>query len=172
MPDGVSVSDGGSLASLEERLEKLVAACLDLRPFWPMVIPLYVRWMGQQFDTGGEFFGEQWAELTPDYAAWKSEHYPTRGILMAGGDLRHAAQNPTRLALPNSLTLTIEPFVKARDPGKGRNIDPAWFQDGTERMVARPLMPIHDELPESAQQEVAGAAEVYIQDTARRLGLL
>lgn len=171
MPEGINI-EGGGLASIEERLEKLVEACLDLRPFWPLVIPLYTRWMGEQFDSGGDFFGEHWQPLTPDYAAWKSEHYPGRGLLMAEGDLRHAAQSPAREPLPHMLILRIEPFVKARGPGAGRNIDPAWFQGGTDRMPARPLLPMFGELPATAQGEIGAAAEMYVQDTARRLGLV
>lgn len=171
MPDGLNI-DGGGLSRIEERLTKLVEACLDLRPFWPMVIPLYGRWMGAQFDTEGDFFGEHWQELSPDYAAWKATNYPSKGLLVAEGDLRHAAQSPAREALPHMLILTIEPFVKARGPGQGRNIDPAWFQDGTTTMPARPLLPIHGELPAETQAEIAGVAEEYVRGTARRLGLV
>lgn len=172
---------------LEERLDRFVAAVTDLRPFWPMVVPLFNRWMKEQFETEGAFFGDHWQELSPSYAAWKSVHYPTKGILMAEGDLRKAATTPSRDAQPHMLTLTIEPYektvrvdamsVKTRRRsrarrGTGAEIDPGWFQDGTQRMPARPLLPIHGELPAHAQGEIGDAAEHYLRDTAERLGLV
>jgi hypothetical protein len=170
------VSDGirfdTNLPSIEARLEKLVAAVTDLRPFWPLVVPLYVRWMGQQFDSAGHFFGDGWEPLSADYAAWKSVHYPGRGILMAEGELRRAAQTPRREATPTMLTLSVEPFTKRKGRSRGRTIDPSWFQGGTNRMPARPLLPITGELTPTAAAEVGKAAEFYLADTARRLRLV
>lgn len=186
MDEGLTL-DWDGLTGVEERLAKLVEALIDLRPFWPMVVPLYNRWMKEQFDTEGDFFGDHWQELSPGYAAWKSVHYPTKGLLMAEGDLRKAATTPTRDAQPHMLTLTIEPYekttrvdafnVKSRQRsrkrrGTGATIDPAWFQTGTDRTPARPLLPITGELPALAQGEIGDAAEAYLHDTARRLGLL
>lgn len=169
MPDEIRIDGGGGLSETEERLAKLAALVDDLRLFWPLVVPLYVRWMGEQFDQEGGFWTEHWQELSPDYLAWKTEHYPGKGILTAEGDLRHAAQSPTRKALPHELFLTVEPFVKARGPSKGRRIDPDWFQSGTNTMPARPLIP--EILPGGLQVEVDAVADEYIQDACRRLGL-
>lgn len=170
MADGIDI-DAEGIGELEAKLEKLAELMLDLRPFWPLVVPLYTRWVGAQFDSGGSYFGEAWQELSPAYAAWKTVNYPGRGILMAEGDLRHAAQTPRREATPHMLVLTIEPFTKARGPGAGREIDPDWFQSGTDRMPARPLLPLAGELAPTQGAEIAEAAELYVADTARRLGL-
>jgi hypothetical protein len=57
--------------------------------------------MGKQFDSEGDFFGEQWAPLSEPYATWKMQHYPGKGILSAEGDLRRAATTPERIARPD-----------------------------------------------------------------------
>lgn len=169
MADELTVSASG-FDEIEARIEKLVELCADLRLFWPLVVPLYVGWMGSQFDSEGSFFGEQWAPLSDDYAAWKTVNYPTRGILTAEGDLRSAAQSPARFPTATSLTLRIESFEKARGPGKGRTIEPEWFQDGTNNMPARPLLP-DGPIPAAADVELSNAAEFYVTDMVRRLGL-
>jgi hypothetical protein len=170
VPDGLHFDTSG-FTELDAKIARLIELVRDLRPFWPLIIPLYVEWEGQQFDSGGEFWGDPWAELTPDYAAWKTEHYPGRGILMAEGDLRHAAQSPRRVATATTLLLTIEPFQKQRGPGAGRRIDPSWFQEGTDTMVARPLLPTSGLLTAAAEAEISEAANRYFQEMMRRVGL-
>jgi hypothetical protein len=130
---------------------------LDLRPFWPLVVPLFVRWMREQFESEGGWGGDPWAPLTPDYAAWKAEHYPGRSILYATGDMRRAASNPERDATPISLSLTI--------------VDPKieFHQGGTDKMVARPVIPA--ELPFGADVELTEAANGYVRENLRRFGL-
>lgn len=160
------------------RLAELVA---DLRPFWPLVVPLFIGWMGRQFDSEGDYFGSHWQPLTQNYAAWKMQHYPDKGILSAEGDLRKAATSPTREPLPQSLVLRITPYEKTEHAsgrrrgggkriGTGKMIDPSWFQEGTDRMVARPLLA--ELLPADAQAELTEAADFYIRENARKLGLL
>lgn len=170
MPDGF-VFDASSFTELEGRYARLLELVADLRPFWPLVIPLFVEWEGRQFDSGGEFWGDPWAELTPDYAAWKTENYPGRGILMAEGDLRHAAQTPRRTPMPTSLLLTIPPYAKPRGPGKGRMIEPSWYQEGTETMVARPILPTSGVLTGEADVQLGEVADRYLQESMIRLGL-
>lgn len=141
----------------ERSLRGFAATMLDLRPFWPLVVPLFIRWMAEQFESEGEWGGEGWAPLTADYAAYKATKYPGKSILIASGQLRGAASRPTRLATPSSLTLTIE----------DRTID--YHQDGTDKMPARPVIP--DALPASAEAELELAAEAYIAEMAHRFGL-
>lgn len=130
---------------------------LDLRPFWPLVIPAFIRWMGQQFASEGDWGGEPWAKLSPDYAEWKAVHYPGRSILYATGDMRRAASNPVRTATPVSLTLEI--------------VDPKieFHQGGTDKMPARPVIP--EELPASAELELLELANGYVRENMIRFGL-
>lgn len=141
----------------ERALRGFAATMLDLRPFWPLVVPLFIRWMGEQFSTEGEWGGEAWAPLSADYAAYKATKHPGKSILIATGELRGAASRPKRLATPSSLTLTIE----------DRTI--GYHQDGTDKMPARPVIP--DALPASAEAELELVAEAYIADMARRFGI-
>lgn len=162
MPENI-VLEG--TAEYDAALRKLTELILDLRPFWPLVVPIFVGWMGKQFDSEGDFFGQQWAPLSEPYATWKMQHYPGKGILSAEGDLRRAATTPERISRPESLVLRIKPYEKS-----GKAMDPDWFQSGTDRMPARPLLA--DELPLEAQAELREAANYYIDENARKLGLL
>lgn len=141
----------------EQALTRLVASLTDLRLFWPMVVPIFIRWMRDQFESEGDWGGERWAELTPAYAVRKAMLYPGKSILIANGDLRDAASRPTREVSPTRLVLTIE------DEKAG------YHQEGTDRMVARPIIP--DTLPASADAELDEAAQTYVDELTRRLGL-
>lgn len=141
----------------ERDLRGFAATMLDLRPFWPLVVPLFVAWMAENFSSEGDWGGEPWAPLTADYAAAKAQRYGGRSILIASGALRAAASRPQRVATPSSLTLTIV------DDTIG------YHQDGTDKMPARPVIP--DALPFSAEAELQLAADAYISDMARRFNL-
>jgi hypothetical protein len=134
------------------RVEELLS---DLRPFWPLVVPIVTGWWREQFDTEGGFAGRPWAALSPAYAEWKAQKYPGKTILQATGDLRQAASRPSRTSTPRSLTLSID------DPKL------EYHQDGTGRMPARPLV-FGDPLPPAAALEIEAAAERYVGDFLRR----
>ena len=146
------------------KLNQLAILMLDLRPFWPKVVPLFIGWMREQFRTEGRYFNTPWRPLSPAYAAWKQRHYPGRGILIAEGDLRRGASLPERRATPRSLTLTIR-----WDKG-GQTLDPNWHQRGnTQGMPARPLL--SRTLPFEALEELRQAEEDYIEEMVQRVGL-
>lgn len=142
---------------LERSLRGFAATLIDLRPFWPLVVPMFVRWMGDQFSSEGGWGGHTWTPLSAEYAAEKAARYPGRSILIATGALRGAASRPQRTATPSSLTLTIT------DPKVG------YHQDGTPTMPARPVIP--NGLPASADAELEEAAERYCAEMAARFGL-
>lgn len=181
MPENI-VLEG--TAEYDAALRRLLELIHDLRPFWPLVVPLFVGWIGKQFEGQGAYFGETWEPLSTQYAAWKMEHYPGKGILSAEGDLRKAATTPERISRPESLVLRIKPYEKtSRSPdltasgrqsrarvGTGKEIDPDWFQSGTDRMPARPLL--GEVLPAEASAQLREAAEMYLDENARKLGLL
>lgn len=141
----------------ERNLRGFAATMLDLRPFWPLVVPLFVSWMGQQFGTEGGWGGDPWAPLADSTIAEKAAHGGGTSILIDTGAMRRAASQPSRIATPSSLTLTIT------DPKIG------YHQDGTDKMPARPVIPAV--LPASAEAELALAAESYIAEMAVRFHL-
>lgn len=165
-------------------LQKLIELVVDLRPFWPLTVPIFVGWIGRQFDTEGEYFGQQWAPLSDAYNSWKMRHYPDKGILSAEGDLRRAATHPKRTVTAETIVLRIVPYEKTerssdltpkgarsrKRAGLGKTMDPDWFQSGTSRMPARPLLA--DTLPPEAETELRDAAEGYLHESAMKLGLL
>ncbi len=167
MPDGKGWHVDFDSADDQAKLRAFASLLLDLRPFWPRVVPLFIGWMREQFATEGDYWGTPWAPLSPEYALRKAAMYPGRGILVAEGDLRRGASMPSRRAGPHSLTLTIR-WRKRR--GKRRTLDPAWHQFGTDRMPARPLL--GESLPPDAQKELDLAAEEYVTEMAKMTGLL
>ncbi len=142
---------------MERRLKQFELLLSDLRSLWPSVVPIFIRWLSEQFSTEGAWGGDPWAPLAPSTVAFKQKHFPGRGILYASGDLRRAASRPKRTATPRTLTLSIE------DDKAG------YHQEGTSRMPARPIIPAR--LPMSAQRDLDHAAEEYVSDLVRRLGL-
>lgn len=141
----------------DAKLEKLQLFLQDLRTFWPLLVPVFIGWMGAQFSTEGGWGGQTWAPLSPQYALWKSSHYPGRTILIRDGDLRRAASEPRREATPSTLLLWID------DPVAG------YHQDGNDKLPARPLMP--ERLPASAVRDIDEAAETYVSTLVRNLAL-
>ena len=138
------------LAQLELQLE-------DLRGFWPLLVPVFIGWMGAQFASEGGWGGHVWAPLSPAYAVYKAANYPGRSILIREGGLRRAASEPRREATPRTLTLTIDDPVSV------------YHQEGTDRMPARPLIP--EPLPPAALRDIDEAATEYVNVLVRNLGL-
>jgi hypothetical protein len=141
----------------ERKVRKLQLFFDDLRTFWPLLVPVFIGWLGAQFSTEGGWGGQTWAPLSPQYAVWKGTHYPGRTILIRDGALRRAASEPRREATPRTLTLWIDDDVAG------------YHQDGTDRMPARPLIP--ENLPQSALRDIDEAAHVYVSTLVRQLSL-
>lgn len=141
----------------ERKLRGFAATMVDLRPFWPSVVPLFISWVSQQFASEGDWGGEKWAPLSASTIAHKAASGGGSSILIDTGAMRQAASRPQRVATPSSLTLTIV------DPKIG------FHQSGTPRMPSRPVIPDH--LPASAEAELEQAAESYVADMVRRFGL-
>lgn len=138
-------------------LEYLARFLADLRTFWPILTRRVIAWIGEEFDTEGESWAGPWVPLSEAYAEWKSDNFPGKGILSMYGDLRRAATSPRREVTPVSLSLTIEGYTHRET---GRAIDPAWFQDGTDRMPPRPLIGEH--LTPRMEAEIVEAADEYL----------
>ena len=137
------------------QLQRIGLFLSDLRPFWPLVVPLFIGWMRAQFQSEGAFAGQPWSPLSHRYGIWKHVHYPGKPILQLRGELRHAASSPERHATPRTLTLTI------RDPKL------QFHQEGTSEMPARPL--VFEHLPPVALAELELAAGRYVDSLLGRL---
>lgn len=122
----------------------------DLRGFWPLVIPIFHKWMVRQFETEGDYMGSPWAKLSPGYAAWKAIAYPGKGILVATGQLKGAALTPARTATANTLILTIN------SPKAG------WQYDQGRKLIGT-------DLPAEARNELEDAARQYVERALKAL---
>lgn len=140
----------------EKQIQRLAVFLTDMRSFWPLVVPLATSWWRRQFETEGEFAGNRWAALSPDYAARKAMTHPGKKILEATGDMRRAASNPRRAVTPTSLTLTID------DPKL------AYHQEGGGNLPQR-LLVFGEPLPIEAEHELEQVAEHYIRDLLARV---
>lgn len=155
MPDGWNVSIHGADA-LERRIRQFETLLSDLRPFWPLVVPLATSWWKRQFETEGAFAGRPWRQLSPGYSIVKSQLRPGRGLLVYDGDMKRAFSKPDRSATHRSLTLTIDdPKVE-------------FHQEGTARMPARPIV-FGSPLPPLAARELDTVAELYVSGFMRNL---
>jgi hypothetical protein len=176
MPDGFFTELEGMEES-ERALAILLAGITDLRPFWPLVVPVFIRWMAEQFDTEGEWGGHRWAPLSPAYLAWKMQRYPGKPILQATGDLRDAASRPHRRPFPELLELIIDDSGYKHGGKDPRSVAPfhqfgggSGEIGGTEgRPPRREIVP--DVLPVEAQADLRRLADEYVTDLARRVGL-
>lgn len=149
--------DGSDAYDASRRMRQLQLVLSDFRPFWPMLVPMFVRWMGQQFASEGAFLnGARWVPLSPTYAAYKAVRYPGRSILYAEGDMRRAASMPQRVEnTPTRFTLRIQ------DPKIG-------FHQAGDGVPVRKVLPAR--LPRHALDEVHDLADDYVSDVIRRLG--
>jgi hypothetical protein len=153
----------------ELALARMIAALTDMRLFWPRLVPLWVQWMQERFESEGEFGGDHWAPLNESYLARKMTMYPGKGILYATGQLRRQASRPRRVSTPTSITFYIDDF--ARKEGGEMNLD--WFQQGTDSAPARPLIPEswNAKLPTTMMEQVELEAQEYVDELAAKLGL-
>lgn len=154
-------------------LARLIAMLRDLRPFWPLLTPLFVGWMRERFKTEGGFGGDPWAPLSPAYLERKMQLYPGKGILYATGDLRQAASRPHRLVTPTSVTFVVDDSDYKHGGEEERGVI-EYHQQGTDKMPARPVIPAewNRYLPQPMRGEVEEAAQVWIDEMAAKLGLV
>ena len=72
---------------VERSFDVLGRAVEDFRPLWELLVPELQDMAGAEFKGLGLASGG-WAELTPDYAAYKSKVRPGMPLLVFDGDLR------------------------------------------------------------------------------------
>ena len=82
----------------------------DYRPIWPIIEDDFYAQEQDQFKTEGAEGGEQWQELSEDYAGWKEAHFPGKPILERTSDLVRSLTQPNdpngvRIEARKTLTL-------------------------------------------------------------------
>lgn len=137
------------------KIQALLLAITDWRPFWPIAMRTVRHWMKEQFESQGAWGGEAWAALSPDYLAWKAVNYPGKPLLVQTGALKRAALAPHFVGAPTLLTITVS------DPKA------IYHQHGTGSMPARKIIPT--EWPAFAERELVHAADLYLEEAVRRL---
>jgi len=121
----------------------------DARPVWEVLAQRFARAESRQFASEGAYGSGGWPALSPDYAAWKSHHYPGKPILERTGALKR--------------DLTQRPFgVEVLEPGSmavGTDISyAAYHQAGGGRLPRR--RPV--ELPESERRTWVNLIQRFI----------
>lgn len=144
----------------DRKIRLLATALSDLRPFWPMVVPLVTGWWKRQFDTQGAFAGAAWRPLAPSTLLMKHARGLRPYILQETGQLKQAASRPIRTVSPTSLNLEID------DSGPEHGPVLQFHQEG-KGVPKRPLV-FGDPLPHAASAELERAADRYISDLLRR----
>lgn len=104
-------------SGMEARLAGLSSALSDLRPVWPTVHDIVIKFFRAIFTAqGGYPRGERWQALSPAYAAWKARHYPGQPILQMTGHLAESMEG---------------------GPDHIYRFGPSWMETGTQDIKAR-----------------------------------
>lgn len=114
-----------------KRFRGMGERAVDARPLWDVLEARFVRMEARQFSSQGH---GTWAPLSPDYSAWKAEHFPGKPILQQTGRLFHSLVDELAIAVK-------EPHmaVFGTDVPEG-----ALHQSGTSRMPARKVIDFAD----------------------------
>lgn len=147
-------------ARLEQRFGGLASALRDMRPVWPDVHQIFMNFMKRVFASQGSYGGQQWAPLSPAYAAWKHRNYPDQPILQLRGDLYRS-------------------FTEAEDPQHVYRVGPGFMETGSSVRYARahqwgyrprrlPARPIIRGFTKVEGEEAADAVLAYLLKSMRR----
>lgn len=140
----------------DDQIKRAALFLSDLRPFWPLVVPLVTSWWRRQFESEGSFGGSPWPALAAATVERKQSLGLRHEILQATGQAKRAASQPERFATPTSLTLAID------DSGPAHGNVLQYHQEG-DGVPKRPLV-FGDPLPVAAHAELNAAADRYVRD--------
>jgi hypothetical protein len=117
----------------------------DLRPAFDDIHDAIVKASKEQFETGGKSGSgpKGWKDLSPMYAAQKASRYPSRGILVATGDMAKSVIDPKH---PNHIFSKFK--LQAKFGSKDKKI--MFHQEGTRRMPQRRVI----ELTEAQKRHI------------------
>lgn len=144
---------------IASRFDGIARSTEDLRPAWPAIAEEFYRIEEEHFSSQGARSGNQWQELSPKYAQWKSVNYPGQPILQRTGNLKRSLtgqDDPNAIYDPQPDSLTLGTSLSYA----------AYHQAGEGKLPQRP--PI--ELREEDFQKLGDIARDELQDIALSLG--
>jgi hypothetical protein len=123
--------------------------------------------VGHQFDTQGMAgLGSRWLPLSPEYQAWKAEHYPETAhlILIRTYAMREAAQSERAVTVtPNRMVYEI----KGRDAeGKDIGARARWHHLGSGDNPRRPIV----EIPSATRRDWDRIFHEWLNEIRHRTG--
>jgi hypothetical protein len=136
----------------------------DFSPLFAETGQLFKADMAAQFVTQGETSGDEWAPLSPAYAAWKAKKFPGRTIGWLTGALMQSMTGGagyTEIITP----LTAE-FGEA--DGAAATAYAHYFDEGTDKMPARPVLRFGPAWGVAFQH----AAATWVREEAHHSGLI
>lgn len=104
----------------EERLTALGNSLHDFSEVFEGLGKSLILFYGDTvFNSEGQALGETWTPLSDNYAAWKSKHWPGRGMLEQTGEMRRSF---TSDVTPDSLFVSNDdPIFTFHQQGTGAN---------------------------------------------------
>lgn len=152
----------GALERLSVAFERAGDELADFeKHVFPRLAPVFEAEMAKQFGSEGSGQTGTWAQLSPGYEAWKSQHYPGNPILEATGRMREG------------LTESSSPFATRVVAGNNfefgtLGVEYASFhQVGTALMPARPVFDFSSDF----ERDLAAAALDAAREAVRVSGL-
>lgn len=124
------------LDALSIGLSRMREDIADWREFWlKRFIPLFRRYVLEDFVIEGARSGSRWAALSPGYAAWKAEHAPGKGILVLSGALKASLVGDGAGSVVRATATSLE---------IGTTVPYAMYhQTGTRHMPQRPPLRVN-----------------------------
>ena len=120
-------------SELTRRLKAQEAAAVDLRPVWLELRERFVRYETRTFSSQGGVSG-RWAPLSPEYGAWKAQHYGGKRILQRSGDLMRSLSSDLAIEV-----ITPHSMLLGSDSRYGH-----FHQTGTKNMPRRKVIDLSE----------------------------
>jgi phage gpG-like protein len=114
---------------LDRVLTRFGERASDMSPVFKEIAADFRRMEAEQFSSEGSRSGSPWAQLSPDYAAWKAKNFPGKAILQLSGLLLES--------LTGNNPYSVEEISKTQMLVGTRVPYGIWHQRGTTRMPAR-----------------------------------
>lgn len=150
----------GALQRLAVAFERSGPAIADFSKYvFPRLSSLFEARAAEQFDARGNGPSGPWAELTPDYAAWKAGAYPGQPLLERTGNLREALTSSLHPAAMRAWS--NDTFVFGSTLPYER-----FHQSGTSKMARRPVFDFGPDFERRMQMVTADGMRAAIKDAS------
>lgn len=146
---------------LDRGIARFADGVSDYRPIWPVIADEFYAEEKEQFATQGAAGGEQWAPLSPAYAAWKEAHYPGQPILQREGDL---VASLTSASDPNAVNVQARKLLTL-----GSRVPYGIYHQSTAPRRVLPRRPVV-QLTESFKRTSMRQIQAYLVQVATQSG--